>query len=95
MRGPHCVSGHLTTLGSWPLEPGGLADLEEAITPNPWLLGGAAPLLLGGRSSLSGGRGEAASLVCSPRGCWLSHNSRAILTARCTAIQRGREAVLR
>lgn len=39
MGGPHCVSGHLTSLGSWPLEPGGLADLEEAITPNPWLLG--------------------------------------------------------
>ena len=38
MRGPHCVSGRLTSLGSWPQEPGGLADLEEAITPIPWLL---------------------------------------------------------
>ena len=92
MRGPHCVSGPLTSLGSWPQEPGGLADLEEAITPIPWLL--ALLLCCWAEGPLCQGLGEAASPVCSPSQRWMSHNSREILTGPRTAIPRGRQAIL-
>ena len=93
MRGPPCVSGHLPSLGSWPQEPGGLADLEEAITPTPWLL--RLLLCCWAEGPLCQGSGGSGQPGVQPQWLsWLSHNSCAILTGPRTAIPRGREAIL-